>query len=105
VYRELFNLYATSATLADPAKRREIVALLRALIRASAHIKEQPRDIWPLVANTTGYDAALIEKVWHHEGYPATLVSDLLDVMVEEDAYLAPERNRAPRLAPGSAAR
>jgi NitT/TauT family transport system substrate-binding protein len=97
VYRELFNLYATSATLADPAKRREIVALLRALIRASAHIKEQPRDIWPLVANTTGYDAALIEKVWHHEGYPATLVSDLLDVMVEEDAYLAPERNRAPR--------
>jgi NitT/TauT family transport system substrate-binding protein len=97
VYRELFNLYATSATLADPAKRCEIVAFVRALIRASAHIKEQPRDIWPLVANTTGYDAALIEKVWHHEGYPATLVSDLLDVMVQEDAFLAPERNRAPR--------
>src|SRR5262249_47214548 len=97
VYRELFNLHATAASLADPAKRREIVAFVRALIRASARIREQPRDVWPLVAKTTGYDAALIERVWHHEGYPATLARDLLDVMVEEDAYLAPERNRAPR--------
>jgi sulfonate transport system substrate-binding protein len=97
VYRELFNLHATAATLADPAKRREIVAFVRALVRASARIRERPRDVWPVVAKTTGYDAALIEKVWHHEGYPATLVSDLLDVMIEEDAYLAPERNRAPR--------
>ena len=39
----------------------------------------------------------MIEKVWRHEGYPATLARDLLDVMIEEDAYLAPERNRAPR--------
>ncbi len=97
VYRELFNLYATAASLADPAKRREIVAFVRELVRASARIRERPRDVWPLVAKSTGYDAALIEKVWHHEGYPATLAPDLLDVMVEEDAYLAPERKRAPR--------
>jgi len=97
VYRELFGLYTTATTLADPAKRREIVAFVRALVRASGRIKERPSDVWPLVAKSTGYDAALIEKVWRHEGYPATLASDLLDVMVEEDAYLAPERNRAPR--------
>jgi NitT/TauT family transport system substrate-binding protein len=97
VYRELFNLYATAATLADPAKRREVVAFVRALVRASASIREHPAGVWPIVAKSTGYDAALIEKVWHHEGYPATLARDLLDVMVEEDAYLAPERNRAPR--------
>ena len=97
VYRELFNLYATAASLANPNRRAEIVALVRELIRASQRIREHPGDVWPLVAATTGYDAALIEKVWHHEGYPATLVGDLLDVMVEEDAYLAPERNRVPR--------
>jgi sulfonate transport system substrate-binding protein len=97
VYRELFNLHASAATLADPAKRREIVAFVRALVDASARIRQRPGDVWPLVAKTTGYDAALIEKVWHHEGYPATLASDLLDVMIEEDAYLAPERNRTPR--------
>ena len=97
VYRELFNLHATAASLADPKKRAEIVAFVRTLIEASARIKSEPRSVWPLVAATTGYDAALIEKVWHHEGYPATLAADLLDVMVEEDAYVAPERNRAPR--------
>jgi NitT/TauT family transport system substrate-binding protein len=97
VYRELFNLYARAATLADPAKRREIVAFVHALVEASARVRDRPGDVWPLVAKSTGYDAALIEKVWHHEGYPATLARDLLDVMVEEDAYLAPERNRAPR--------
>jgi NitT/TauT family transport system substrate-binding protein len=97
VYRELFNLHATAASLADPKKRAAIVGFVRALIEASARIKSEPRAVWPLVAATTGYDAGLIEKVWHHEGYPATLAADLLDVMVEEDAYLAPERNRAPR--------
>ena len=97
VYRELFNLHATAASLADPAKRREIVAFVRALLRASARIRERPSDAWPLVAASTGYDAALIEKVWHHEGFPGALAKDLLDVMVDEDVYLAPERNRAPR--------
>jgi NitT/TauT family transport system substrate-binding protein len=97
VYRELFNLHATAASLADPVKRREIVALVRALLQASAHIHSRPRDAWPVVAASTGYDAALIEKVWHHEGYPASLAADLLDVLVEEDAYLAPDRRRAPR--------
>ncbi len=97
VYRELFDLHATAASLADPDKRAEIVGFVRALIEASARMRSEPRSVWPLVAATTGYDAALIEKVWHHEGYPATLAPDLLDVLVEEDAYLAAERNRVPR--------
>jgi len=78
VYRELFNLHATAASLADPKKRAAIVGFVRALIEASARIKSEPRAVWPLVAATTGYDAGLIEKVWHHEGYPATLAADLL---------------------------
>lgn len=97
LYREIFGLHTTAAKLADPAKRREIVAFVRAVVRASERIRARPAEVWPLVAARTGYDPALIEKVWHHEGYPGTLVPDLLDVMVEEDVFLAPERNRAPR--------
>lgn len=97
VYRELFNLNTTAANLANPEKRAQIVAFVRALIRASAAVRERPRDVWPLVAASTGYDVALIEKVWPHEGYPGTLVPDLLDVMVEEDVFVARERNRTPR--------
>jgi sulfonate transport system substrate-binding protein len=97
VYRELFNLNTTAANLANPAKRAQIVAFVRAVIAASARIRERPQEAWPLVAASTGYDIALIEKVWHHEGYPGTLVPDLLDVMVAEDVFVAKERNRAPR--------
>jgi NitT/TauT family transport system substrate-binding protein len=97
VYRELFNLHATAASLRNPAKRREIVAFVRALIRACERIAERPQDVWPLVAESTGYDVKLIERVWRHEGYAGALARDLLDVMVEEDAYVAKERGRAPR--------
>jgi len=97
VYRELFNLNTTAANLANPEKRKRIVAFVRALLKASAEIREKPQVVWPLVAQSTGYDAALIEKVWHHEGYPGTLVPDVLDVLVEEDVYMARERGRAPR--------
>ena len=97
VYRELFGLHTTAAKLADPAKRREIVAFVRAVIRASERIRAQPQEVWPLVAQRTGYELGLIERVWRHEGYPGALVPDLLDVMVEEDPFLAQERNRVPR--------
>jgi sulfonate transport system substrate-binding protein len=97
IYRELFGLHTTAAKLADPAKRREIVAFVRAVVRASERIRASPAEVWPLVAQRTGFERALIEKVWHHEGYPGALVPDLLDVMVEEDPFLAPERNRMPR--------
>lgn len=97
VYREIFGLYAKASSLADSAKRREIVWFVGALLRASARVRERPSDVWPLVSASTGYDTALIEKAWHHEGYPGTLATDLLDVMVDEDVYLAPERNRTPR--------
>jgi NitT/TauT family transport system substrate-binding protein len=97
VYRELFNLNTTAANLANPAKRKQIVAFVRALLTASAEIRQRPQIVWPLVAQSTGYDPALIEKVWHHEGYPGSLVPDLLDVIVEEDVYIARERGRAPR--------
>jgi NitT/TauT family transport system substrate-binding protein len=97
VYRELFSLHTTAAHLADPAKRREIVRFVRAVVHASERIRANPAEVWPLVAARTGYDLALIERVWHHEGYPGTLVADTLDVMVEEDAFVAQERGREPR--------
>ena len=97
MYRELFNLNTTAANLANPAKRKQIVAFVRALVTASVEIRQRPQIVWPLVAQATGYDPALIEKVWHHEGYPGLIVPDLLDVIAEEDVYIARERGRAPR--------
>ena len=97
VYRELFNLNTTAENLANPAMRTQIVSFVRSLIKASAHIRREPQDVWPLVSKSTGYDIGLISRVWHHEGYPGTLVSDLLDVLTEEEVWVAKERNRTPR--------
>ena len=97
VYRELFNLNTTAENLANPVMRPRIVSLVRSLIKASASIRRDPQEVWPLVAKSTGYDAALVARVWHHEGYPGTMVSDLLDVLTEEDVWVAKELNRAPR--------
>jgi ABC-type nitrate/sulfonate/bicarbonate transport system substrate-binding protein len=97
VYRELFNLNTTAENLANPQMRQKIVAFVRTLIKASSHVRREPQDVWPLVAKAMSYDRALIERVWHHEGYPGTMVHDLLDVMVEEEVWVAKERNRTPR--------
>ena len=97
VYRELFNLNTTAAKLADPVKRRQIVALVAELIKASSDIRASAAVVVPLVAKTTGFDAGLIEKVWHHEGYSGTLVPDLADVMAAEEVWLAQGTRRTAR--------
>lgn len=97
VYRELFNLNTRAAHLEDPVMRARIVAFVRALIEASALVRESPEIAWPLVAEASGLDQGLVSRVWKHHAYPATLPPDLLDVLVEEDVWVARETGRAPR--------
>ncbi|MET0498676.1 MAG: nuclear transport factor 2 family protein [Steroidobacteraceae bacterium] len=97
VYRELFNLNTTAEALADPERRCAIVSYVRSLVTASERINKENRQVLPLVAKSGGYDAKLLDRVWHHEGYPGTLVKDLLDVMVDEEVWVAKERDRTPR--------
>jgi NitT/TauT family transport system substrate-binding protein len=97
VYRELFNLHATAAELADPVQRKRIVAFVRSVLVATKQLHQDPTQVWPLVSKSSHFDQALIAKVWHHEGYPGTLVPDLLDVLEAEEVYVARERNRTPR--------
>lgn len=97
VYRELFNLNTTGANLADPEKRSRIIAFVRAVIEASAAIRADPSVVWPLVEAAGGYPRELIERAWPHHAYAAALAPDLLDVMTEEEIWLAPQANRAAR--------
>jgi len=97
VYRELFNLNTSAKVLADPAKRRAIVKLLRSLIESSEQIRKQPRQYWPLIASKLNYTPETISKSWPDLRYAGGLVPDLLDVMVEEEVWVAKERNRTPR--------
>lgn len=97
VYRELFNLNTTAANLADPETRKRIVAFMRSVIEASRMIRDDPSVAWPLVEAASGYDSELLSRSWHHQGYPGLLAPDLLDVLVEEEAYLAQHAGRTAR--------
>jgi sulfonate transport system substrate-binding protein len=97
VYREQFSLFTTQANLQDPQMRRQIVAFTRSLIDASARIRQHPHEVWPLVARATKHELKTIERAWPHHSYPGTLMHDLLDVLVQEEVWVAGETGRIPR--------
>ena len=97
VYRELFNLNTSAKVLADPAKRRAIVELLRSLITASANLREKPKSFWPAIASELHYPPELVSKCWPELRYAGSMVPDLLNVMEEEERWVAKERDRIPR--------
>lgn len=97
VYREIVNLHSTAETLANPEKRRGIVAFVRSLIEAQRQFREQPETVKPRVVKALNMDAALLDKVWHNEQWLGTLVPGLLDVLVEEEVWVAAQTNRTPR--------
>jgi sulfonate transport system substrate-binding protein len=97
IYRELFDLHTTAEKLANADTRRGIVQFLRALVTATGDIAAQPSSVLPLVASTTGFDSALISKSWKYESFPGTMVSDLLDVLEQEEVWLAKSSGRAAR--------
>ncbi|MBT2187291.1 ABC transporter substrate-binding protein [Sphingobium sp. H33] len=96
-YRELYNLHATAAKLADPASRAKIVRFVARLVEASEHMRRDPADAIILAAQATGYPEKLVRAAWPHQSFPATLSADLLDTLVSEEAWLAARDGRTPR--------
>jgi NitT/TauT family transport system substrate-binding protein len=97
VYRELFNLNTSTKILADPAKRRAVVEFVRALIMSSERLRARPQEFWPYIAMKLNYPQELVSKSWPELRYAGSMVSDLLDVMEQEEPWVAKERNRTPR--------
>ncbi|KJR86730.1 sulfonate/nitrate/taurine transport system substrate-binding protein [Sporothrix schenckii 1099-18] len=96
VYSEVFNLHSTSDKLADPAKRKEIVAFLKLLDKAEAQFgaARGPSDaIVSLVASSVlglAGNTSLVRAVWPVHTWTGDLHADkVLDVLVKEDAWVA----------------
>lgn len=97
VYRELFNLNTTTKVLADPVKRRGVVELVRNLLTASDWMRTKPAGYWPYISSKVSCPVDLLEKSWPELHFNSNIAPDLLDVMVEEDKWVAKEKNRDPR--------
>jgi sulfonate transport system substrate-binding protein len=97
VYREAFNLNARAPDLADPEKRRAIVAFVRATAQASAAIKKDPKKYWPHISSVIGFTEEEISWGWPEARFPVKIIPDMLDVLETEEQWLAKVSNRAPR--------
>jgi NitT/TauT family transport system substrate-binding protein len=97
VYREAFNLHARAPDLADPEKRRAIVAFVRAVARATDALKKDPKPYWPHVSEVTGFTLGEIGWGWPEMQFPVRIIPDMLDVLEVEEAWVAQAANRAPR--------
>jgi sulfonate transport system substrate-binding protein len=97
LYRELFNLQTSTKVLNDTAKRRALVEFVRSLVTASAGLRDRPQEFWPLLSSKLNYTEAVIAKSWPQLRYAGSMAGDLLDVMMEEERWVAKERNRPPR--------
>ena len=97
VYRELFSLYSSTEVLGDARRRRELVAFVRALFTSVDEMKTKPAPHFPLIAKTTGHTVDHITRSWEHHAFPMAVLSDMLDVMVEEEKWVAQKQSRAPR--------
>jgi NitT/TauT family transport system substrate-binding protein len=98
VYREIFGINTTEQALKNPARRAAIKEFLKSLIAAN---QAMSRDAGPalglVTARMTDYSPAVIAAAWPHHHYLAGTVPDLLDVMVEEEQWLARVDKREPR--------
>lgn len=97
VYREVFNLNTTTKVTSNPAMRRATVEFLRAILTATDQIKANPRNVWTLVSERMNFPVPLLENSWPQLQFPKTIVPDMLDVLEEEEKWVAKERNRTPR--------
>jgi sulfonate transport system substrate-binding protein len=97
IYRELFSLYSTTEVLGDTRRRRELVEFVRAIRAAGDELKARPQPHFPLIAKTIGRPADLVERSWEHHAFPFALPKDLLDVMEQEEVWVAKNQGRAPR--------
>lgn len=97
VYRELFDLNTTAGVLNDPPRRRALVKSVRAMIDASEQVRVRPASVWPLLSSRINVTQAAIADTWTHFRFSAWLPDDILDVLVEEERWVAGVQKRAPR--------
>ena len=98
VYRELFDLNTTTAVLNDPAKRRALVDTVRAIVAASSQVTRRPADVRPLLSSRINVPQPTISDVWSHFTFAGGLPPDMLDVLTEEEQWVAALQKRAPRV-------
>ena len=70
---------------------------VRAVAEATDALKNDPEAHWPHVSSITGFTTEEISWGWPEMEFPVRIIPDMLDVLEEEEVWVAKERNRVPR--------
>jgi ABC-type nitrate/sulfonate/bicarbonate transport system substrate-binding protein len=89
VYREIYNLHTTAGKLQDPTIRRDIIDFIRALNNASKLFETDPDAVIPRVSKLVNIDQSILKAVWPVHKFRGTLAPDLIDVLEEEEKFIA----------------
>lgn len=100
VYRELYSMYSTTDVLNDPRRRKELVSFVREILRQTASLQKTPSNYFDLISRVTKHPADQIARGWEHHHYVLGIAPDMLDLLVEEEKWVAglqsrPARSRA----------
>lgn len=97
MYREQFNLNTTAEVLANPEKRAAVVAFVRSLIVDTEKMREAPAAAQDMVAIAGGYTREEVFAAWPHHRFAFTFPDSMLDILEDEEKWLAGLQGRAPR--------
>jgi NitT/TauT family transport system substrate-binding protein len=97
LYREWFSLYTTTDVLNDATRRRDLIDFVRRLLAASDTVRNRPQEAIAIVASTIAQPEAIVRSAWPRHAFPAALPAQMLDVLTEEEIWVAKLQQRAPR--------
>lgn len=97
LYRERLNLNTLAETLDDPHKRAAIVDFVRHIGRMAKRCHTHPSEVKPFIAARLGLTESKVANVWDQFTFPGCIPADLVDVMTEEEQWLARSQGRPAR--------
>ena len=83
--------------LNDTRRRRELVEFVRAVVAATGDLTREPKPFFPLISRVTRHPEDQIARGWEHHRFPLAVPADLLDIVTEEEKWVAMSQTRAPR--------
>jgi ABC-type nitrate/sulfonate/bicarbonate transport system substrate-binding protein len=97
IYREFYSIYSTTDVMNDPRRRAQLVEFVRALDTQTNELKKDPRRFFPLISRITKHPEDQIARGWEHHAFPFNVPGDMLDIITEEEKWVAALQQRAPR--------
>jgi NitT/TauT family transport system substrate-binding protein len=97
LYREFFSVYSSTDVLNDPRRRGELVEFVSAIIASTGDLQREPARAFPLISRITRHPEAQIARSWEHHAFPLGVPADLLDIITEEEKWVAASQQRQPR--------